>query len=121
MTSNDSNGHRLKFYGSHDFGTYAQMERAAVILERFDPLLNYSLCDLIELYNASLITRGGSLPDSFLDTRRATVQATISNVNSLVGKFFNDIDQSNLHLKVVTVDRQYRSDLLTLFERHKVF
>jgi hypothetical protein len=37
MATKDAADRRLKFYGLNDYGTYWQVERAAEILERYDP------------------------------------------------------------------------------------
>ncbi|MFZ0080682.1 MAG: hypothetical protein WAL13_16385 [Trebonia sp.] len=113
---------RLKFYGVNDLGTYMQLERAAEVLESYDPSsASFSISEILELYNAQLFVEGKFFPRTYTDEQRDACQALIPALRKTAGIFFNAINDANFATIIVDVSYEHHSDLLRLFEIYKVY
>src|SRR4051812_35820014 len=67
---------RLKFYGTNDYGTFWQVQRAAALLETLDSAVApSSIAEVIELHNAEQFVENNLLPSSSTDEQRAAYRA----------------------------------------------
>jgi hypothetical protein len=122
MDTEDTADRRLKFYGLNDHGTFFQVERAAEILEHYDPSFTANtISDILELHNAQLFAESNLFPKSYTDSQRAACQALIPELRKKVAKFFNAMDDANIASIVVDVDLEYHADLLQLLSQYKVY
>lgn len=122
MTSSDGAQRRLKFYGLNDHGTYWQVERAAEILEHYDPSSTAKdIFEILELHNAQLFAENNLFPNSYTDSQRTACQALVPELRKTVAKFFNSITDTNMASIIVDVDFQHHSDLLLLLSKYKVY
>lgn len=113
---------RVKFCGLNDYGTYFQVERAAEILERYDPPPStHTISDILELHNAQFFAENNLFPKSYPDRQREVCQALIPELRKMIAKFFNAVNDANITSIVVDVDYEYHGDLLELLSQHKVY
>src|SRR5688572_9955725 len=105
----------LKFYGLNGYGTFWQVERAANFLEQYDPTVSdRTISDILELHNVQQFAEHDLFPASYSDEQRAACRALLPQVRTIVGKFFNALDDANFASIVVDVDFEYHADLLEL-------
>lgn len=122
MTNEDETGHRLKFYGLGDYGTYWQIEHAAEILENFDPTSPpQAISDVLELHNAQLFAENNLFPESYDEGERAAGQALIPKLRKAVAQYFDQISDGNVASVIVDLDFEYHNDLLELLAKFKTY
>ncbi|WP_324276873.1 hypothetical protein [Blastococcus brunescens] len=122
MATDHAADRRVKFYGVHDLGSHWQAERAAAVLEHFDSTaVSRTVADVLELHNAQLFAANGLFPGAYSDEQQATARARVRVARSVVGRFFNALNEGNLAAQVGDVGYEYHSDLLELFARFKVY
>jgi hypothetical protein len=122
MTTEDEVNRRLKFYGLNDHGTYFQLERAAEILEHYDPSSTaQTISDILELHNAQLFAESNLFPESYTESQRTAAQALIPELRKTVAKYFNRVNDANVASIVVDVDYEYHGDLLELLAQYKAY
>ena len=121
MNTEDPAEPRLKFYGLNDYGTYFQVDRAAHIVEQYDQSGTYNVSDVLELHNAQLFAANGLVPDSYDADQRAKIEQSVPELRTVVAKFFQTLDESNIADRVIDVGYVHYSDLLELFARSKVY
>src|SRR4051812_26671990 len=113
MATDRAADRRVKFYGVHDLGSHWQAERAAAVLEHFDPTATArTVADVIELHNAQLFAANGLFPAAYGDEQQTTARARVRVARGVVGRFFNALNEGNLAAQVGEVGYQYHSDLL---------
>lgn len=121
MTSESVAGHRLKFYGAHDLATGWQVDEAARLVDGFTESATYTVTDVLELHNAQQFAANGLYPASFTEEQGEAHRLLARKVRSAVLKFFQRVEEAELGVVVVDVDREYFGDLLELFSQTKVF
>jgi hypothetical protein len=115
-------GTRLKFYGLNDYATFFQAERAVTVLAGFDgSRTSYGVNDIVELHNASLFAEHGVLPASMVQAERERILSLVPGVRRAEGVFFNALTESTFTAAISGVDYLYRSDVLDLLAKFKVF
>lgn len=113
---------RVKFFGLNDQGTYFHVERAARVLERYDPSsTEHSVTDVLELYNAQRFAENDLFPNSYASEQREASKALIPKLRTTIGRFFSTIKDADLASVLVDVDYFYHTDVLKLFAQHKVY
>ncbi|MFK4247101.1 hypothetical protein ACI2KV_30070 [Micromonospora chokoriensis] len=121
VDTGDAIDRRVKFYGPSDYGTYAQVERAARIVEQYSHSTEYTISDVLEFYNAQLFADADLLPTSYSESQRAAYRTNILQLRRIVARFFNAINDTNVAKFLVDVNCEYHADLLELLSRHKVY
>ncbi len=59
----DKTGRRLKFYGLNDYGTFFELKKVITFLDNYsESKMNYTLDEVIELYNVSQFVEHGVFP-----------------------------------------------------------
>ncbi len=115
-------GMRLKFYGLNDYATFFQAERAVTVLAEFDrSRASYGVNDIVELHNASLFVEHGVFPASMVQAERDRLLSLVPGVRRAEGVFFNQLTESTFAAAISGVDYSYRSDVLDLLAKFKVF
>jgi hypothetical protein len=113
---------RLKFYGLNDYATFFQAERAVTVLAEFDRLrASYGVNDIVELHNASRFVERGVFPASTVQAERDRLLSLVPGVRRAEGMFFNELTESTFAAAISGVDYSYRSDVLDLLAKFKVF
>jgi hypothetical protein len=117
-----SEGIRLKFYGLNDYATFFQAERAATVLAEFDlSRASYGVNDIVELHNASRFVEHGVFPASMVQAKRDRLLSLVPAVRRAEGVFFNGLTEPMFAAAISGVDYSYRSDVLGLLAKFKVF
>jgi hypothetical protein len=115
-------GMRLKFYGLNDYATFFQAERAVTVLAEFDrSRALYGVNDIVELHNASQFVEHGVFPASMVQAERDRLLSLVPGVRRAEGVFFNDLTDSTFAAVISGIDYSYRSDVLDLLAKFKVF
>jgi hypothetical protein len=115
-------GIRLKFYGLNDYATFFQAERAATVLAEFDgSRASYGVNDIVELHNASRFVEHGVFPASMVQAERDRLLSLVPGVRRAEGVFFTGLTEPMFAAAISGVDHSYRSDLLGLLAKFKVF
>lgn len=115
-------GMRLKFYGLNDYATFFQAERAVTVLAEFDrSRTSYGVNDIVELHNASLFVEHGVFPASTVQAERDRLLSLVPGVRRAEGMFFHELTESMFAAAISGVDYSYRSDVLDLLAKFKVF
>lgn len=113
---------RIKFYGLNDYATFFQAERAVTVLADFDPTqAAYGVNDIVELHNASRFVEHGVFPASIVQAERDRLLSLVPGVRRAEGLFFNGLTESTFAAAISGVDHSYRSDVLDLLAKFKVF
>jgi hypothetical protein len=114
--------HRVKFLGLGDLGMGYHAERAARLLEHYDPSSTArSVSDVLELHNAQRFAENDVFPSSYTDKQLEAIKAHIPALRKTVGKFFSTIQDASIASVLVDVAHLYHDDLLKLCERQKVY
>lgn len=122
MPESQTQARRLRYYGSSDYATYFQVERAAQILEAFDAnRTDYDINDTVEFHHAAKYVENDFFPNGTSDDAKAAARARLPEVRRVVGTFFSQIGPSNIAGKVVNIDHQFHNDVLDLLGRNRVF
>jgi hypothetical protein len=115
-------GMRLKFYGLNDHATFFQAERAVTVLAEFGrSRASYGVNDIVELHNASRFVEHGVFPASMVQAERDRLLSLVQGVRRAEGVFFNQLTESTFAAAISGVDYSYRSDVLDLLAKFKVF
>lgn len=113
---------RLRFYGRGDFATYWQVERAAEVVDNYDPSHAPDQVNaVIELHNARLFVEAGFIPSDKDDDDRATLIGSAKAIRRTVAEWFNALRGDNLADRLAEVDWQYHEHLLDLLAGLGVF
>jgi hypothetical protein len=113
---------RLKFYGLNDYATFFQAERAVTVLVEFDPSrASYGVNDIVALHNASRFVEHGVFPASTVQAERDRLLSLVPGVRRAEGMFFHGLTESTFAAAISGVDYSYRSDVLDLLAKFKVF
>jgi hypothetical protein len=122
MDAEDTTTRRVRFYGLNDYGTYFQAERAAEILEHYDPSpVVRTISDILELHNVQQYAENDLFPSSHTEVQRLAYKARVPELRKTVAKFFNAISDADFANVVVEVDYEYHADLLQLLSQYKVY
>lgn len=106
---------RLRFYGAGDFATYWQVDRAAEVVEGFDPASPPGdVNGILELHNARLFVEAGFTPRDTGEEERAALIANAAPIRRAVAQWINSLDDDNVVEKLTEVDWQYHEHLLDL-------
>lgn len=115
-------GMRLKFYGLNDYATFFQAGRAATVLGKFDrSRASYGVNDIVELHNASRFVEHGVFPASMIQAERDRLLSLVPGVRRAEGVFFHELTDSTFAAVISGVDYSYRSDVLDLLAKFRVF
>jgi hypothetical protein len=113
---------RLRFYGLSDHGTYFQVEDAFKLVGDFDSERTaYDVNDVLELHHAAQFTEHHLFPKDSDEADRADRRAAIPKIRRVVGTFFQGITDATVGPIVAEVDYEYRTDLLELMAKNRVF
>lgn len=113
---------RIRFYGVRDMATGFYAQRVAEIALAFDPgSPPTTIVDALELHNVQQYLENAVFPRSSTPAEREQMEAVAPEIRIAVARFFGGIDGSNFEAVVSGVDHEYRSDLLELLGRGKVF
>lgn len=113
---------RVRFFGIHDLATGWLVERAAELVERFDPNdVPTDIGDIIELYNVQQYLENDLLPHHYSEVKRAHARKQLPHIRTVVARFFSAIDDTNCSRIVANIDHGYRADLIELLGRYKSF
>lgn len=113
---------RLRFYGTQDYGTYFQLERATEVLREFDRTQNnYVVDEILELYHAIQFAERDLFPMTVPDDERQALKAKVPDLHRAIGKLFSQVDDSNFASVIKDVDYQYHTDLLDLLGHSGVY
>ncbi len=112
---------RLKFYGLNDYATFFQVKQAVECLDGYDDSkTDYTIDDIIELYNAVQFVENGVFPKDLGNKKEQAYKVLIPKIKKTVAVFFNTISQSNAAIKITKTNLHYHQDLLVLIVRNKV-
>ena len=111
---------RLKFYGLNDYGTFFEVKRVMDYLDNYNEnKTDYTLAEIIELYNVLQFVEHGVFPKAYSEKKRASYKALLPKLKKSVALFFNAINEQNTQLVITEIDYNYRQDLLSLLAKHK--
>ncbi|PDQ35120.1 MAG: hypothetical protein B5766_07300 [Candidatus Lumbricidophila eiseniae] len=113
---------RVRFYGAHDLAAGFYAQRVAEIALVFDPgRPPTTIVDVLELHNVQQYLENGIFLRSSTPAEQVHMEAVAPKIRAAVAKYFGDIDGSNFDAVVRDIDHEYRSDLLDLLGRGRVF
>jgi len=113
---------RLKFFGLSDYGTFWQADRLLEILREFDATRSdQGINDIVELHQLALFLEHKALPKDLAEAERDACLAHVPEIRKVVGTFFGKVTDATFSTLVQDVHFQYRTDVLDLLGRNKVF
>jgi hypothetical protein len=117
----DKNRKKLKFYGLNDYGTFFWLQDVMDYLSAYDEgKTDYTLSEILELYNVLQFIRHDVFPNGYDDKQRATYKALMPKLKKSVALFFKVIDESNAQSVITEISYDFRQDLLLLLVSNKV-
>ncbi|WP_431884148.1 hypothetical protein [Micromonospora gifhornensis] len=121
-TADDRFTPRLRYYGAGDLATYWQLQRAAEVVEGFDPAAPPDEVNgILELHNARLFVEAGFIPTDVVEDDREALVAAAKRIRRTVAQWFGALEDDNLADMLTEVDWQYRQHLLDLLAGLGVF
>ena len=115
-------GARLKFFGLSDYGTFGQADRLLELVREFDATGGtQGINDIVELHHLVLFLENEILPEALVEAERDACLAHVPEIRKKIGRFFGKVTDATFSTLVQDVDFQYRTDVLDLLGRNKVF
>jgi hypothetical protein len=122
MTCDEPRERSLKFYGTSDLATYYQAEEAARVLMEFTKAVKVTtLGEAVELDQAAKYVSHGVFPAAMSESEKASLAVIAKRVNAILGRFFSQLDDSDLAIMPVDVGFELHEDLLKLFAKFGLF
>lgn len=122
MSDEDSQLHRVRFYGVHDLATGWHVPRVAQLAEQFDSRnAPTTTVDILELHNVQLYLEHGILPSAYTKEERELAMAQVPEIGRAVARFFSGVNNTNFAATVAGVGYAYHRDLLDQLGRSKAF
>lgn len=113
---------RLRFYGAGDYATYWQIQKAADLIQRFNPSAPPDdVNGVLEIHNARLFVEGGFTPKDVPEADHATLTDAARHIRRVVAQWFRALEDEDLDDKLGDVDWQYHEQLLELLGGLGVF
>ena len=113
---------RVEYYGKSDMIYGYMFNKSIEKVRTFDEKTNYSINDVLELYNILLHLKDYvDEPSLSADFKEIVNKNNIKNLNAVIGKFFSTIDDTNFADIVSLVDFRYRDCIWTLIEKYNVY
>lgn len=113
---------RLKFFGLSDYGTFWQADRLLELVREFDATRDdQGINDIVELHHLALFLEHKVLPKVLAEAERDAPLARIPEIRKAIGRFFGKVTDASFSTLVQDVDFQYRTDVLDLLGKNKVF
>ena len=112
----------VKFYAKDDRSVGVELQKAEPILASFDASKDYNdVNELLELFNIQkLIETGIALP-SWSETTYKKYADLVGQFSALIGRYFQNIDDSSFVQTLESVDIDYQDDFWELFVKFKVY
>ena len=112
----------VKFYAKDDRSVGVELQKAEPILASFDASKDYNdVNELLELFNIQkLIETGIALP-SWSETTYQKYADLVGQFSALIGRYFQNIDDSSFVQTLESVDIDYQDDFWELFVKFKVY
>ena len=112
----------VKFYAKDDRSVGVELQKAEPILASFDASKDYNdVNELLEVFNIQkLIETGIALP-SWSETTYKKYADLVGQFSALIGRYFQNIDDSSFVQTLESVDIDYQDDFWELFVKFKVY
>lgn len=117
----DNDRDRVKFCSIIDFSANYHLKNIEIIISSFDcPRADYSINDIVELYNICKYIDNGlyllSWTQEFVEkTKRCNKQ-----FQQVIGQYFSKIDNGNIASKYLELDIDYRDNFWEIFVKYKM-
>ncbi|WP_183095965.1 hypothetical protein [Nocardioides stalactiti] len=113
---------RLRFYGAGDFATYWQIQKAADLIQRFNPSAPPDdVNGILEIHNARLFVEAGFTPKDLPEAEHTSLTEAARPIRRVVAQWFHALKDEDLDDKLSDVDWQYHEHLLDLLAALGVF
>lgn len=112
----------VKYYSPNDLGIAGELEKAANIIQNFDPEAAITDINVIlELFNVQKLLECGTRLKKWSDAEYYQYQRKAKSIKGVLGRFFTRIDDSLFieHYKNVAIE--YIDDFWELFENYKCY
>lgn len=121
MTEIKKNDHRIKFHGLDDMSVGYYAGFIPDILDSFDETrTDYSVNDILELYNVLLFLQKGILPKIVSKKKQDSYKALMPKLHATIQSFFNSLDERNVKTHLADMNMAYSSDLMALLSKYKI-
>ena len=112
----------VKFYSKDDRSVGLELQKAEPILASFDASKDYNdVNELLELFNIQKLIETGIAMPSWSETTYKKYADLAGQFSALIGRYFQNIDDSSFVQTLESVDIDYQDDFWELFVKFKAY